>query len=36
MIKERKLQIFEHCKINDKIAVLMFVPDACVSSAMQG
>ncbi|MCX6823911.1 MAG: hypothetical protein NT085_02195 [candidate division SR1 bacterium] len=35
ILKERKSQIFEHGTIKDKICVFLFVPDACVSSAMQ-
>ncbi len=35
ILKERKSQIFEHWSITGKIGVLLFVPDACVSSAMQ-
>jgi len=34
LLKEQKTQIL-NCKSQDKICVLMLIPDACVSSAMQ-
>ncbi len=36
LLKEQKMKIFEGCWISDKIGIFMFIPDACVSSAMQG
>ena len=35
MINENKTQIFDGIKSDDKIGMIMFIPDACVSSAMQ-
>jgi len=35
MLKEKKSKIFQHWTPKDKIGVFLFVPDACVSSAMQ-
>ncbi len=35
IIKEKRGDIFPNCNSKDKICVLMFVPDACTSSAMQ-
>ncbi|MCX6825227.1 MAG: hypothetical protein NTY80_03290 [candidate division SR1 bacterium] len=36
LLKEQKTQIFENCQVDDKICVVVFIPDACVSSVMQG
>lgn len=35
LLKEQKTQIFENCQVDDKICVVVFIPDACVSSVMQ-
>ncbi len=35
LVNQRKTKIFKETKLNDKIAMIMFIPDACVSSAMQ-
>lgn len=35
MINENKTNIFDEIKTDNKIAMIMFIPDACVSSAMQ-
>ncbi len=35
IIQEKKYDIFMRCEETNKICILMFVPDACTSSAMQ-
>jgi hypothetical protein len=35
LIKQKKTKIVDQIKLNDKIVIIMFIPDACVSSAMQ-